>query len=83
MKALIAAFTLALMLGGQSFASAATSEEEKTKKKAIENRELLSPEMAKLFKEGKLAETVVKPMYTTTDQLVNTEMIKKVKEKKN
>ncbi len=81
MKALIAAFTLALMLGGQSFASGISSEEGKTKKKSIENRELLSPEMDKLFKEGKLAETIVKPMYTTTDQLVNTEMIKKAKQK--
>ncbi|MFT4770822.1 MAG: hypothetical protein ACI9CP_001087 [Cryomorphaceae bacterium] len=81
MKALIAAFTLALMLGGQSFASGISSDEGKTKKKSTENRELLSPELAKLFKEGKLAETIVKPMYTSTDQLVNTEMIKKAKQK--
>jgi len=79
MKALIAAFTLALMLGGQSFASGISSEEVKTKKKSTEKRELLSPEMDKLFKEGKLAETIVKPMYTSTEQLINTEMIKKVK----
>jgi|GEM_PF-2717645 len=81
MKALIAAFTLALMLGGQSFASATTLEEGKIKKKSNENRELLSPEMDKLFKEGNLGETIVKPMYTSTDQLVNTEMIKKAKQK--
>lgn len=81
MKALIAAFTLALMLGGQSFASGIPSDEGKTKKKSTENRELLSPELDKLFKEGKLAETIVKPMYTSTDQLVNTEMIKKAKQK--
>ena len=80
MKALIAAFTLALMLGGQSFASGIPVEEGKTKKKSTENRELLSPELAKLFKEGKLAETIVKPMYTSTDQFINTEMIKKVKQ---
>jgi len=77
MKALIAAFTLALMLGGQSFASAIPSEEGKTKKKAIEKREVLNSEQEKLFKDGKLADTVVKPMYTKTEQLVNTEMLKK------
>ena len=81
MKALIAAFTLALMLGGQSFASATPSGERKTKKKSSENRELLSPEMDKLFKEGNLAETIVKPMYSSTDQLINTKMIKMSKEK--
>jgi hypothetical protein len=83
MKALIAAITMALMLGGQSSASATPSEKGKIKKKAIEKREVLSAEQEKLFKDGKLAETVVTPMYTKTDQLVNSEILKKATKQKD
>lgn len=75
MKALIAALTVAMMLGGQITALGTTSEEEEIKKQ--NNREILSSEQDKLFKEGRLAETVVKPIYNSTDQLINTELIKK------
>jgi hypothetical protein len=77
MKALIAALTVAMMLGGQMTALGIASEEEKTKKQ--NNREILSSEQTKLFKEGRLAEAVVKPIYSSTDQLIYTEMIKKTK----
>jgi hypothetical protein len=75
MKALVAALTLAIILGGQIAASANTSEEDDLKKK--QKREILSSEQDKLFKEGKLAETIVKPIYSSTDQLINIELIKK------
>lgn len=84
MKTLIATLTLTIVLGGQCFAIADTlADDKKIKKEKTENRDLLSPELDKLFKDGKLGETVVKPMYTTTDQLVNTELIKKAKKKED
>jgi len=81
MKALIATIMMVFVIGGHSVAFGTPSEE--VKKKNTENRELLSPEQVKLFKEGRLNETVVKPVYTSTDQLINRELIKKIKEKAN
>ena len=82
MKALIAAIGMALMLGGQAFASG-TSEEENTQKQKTENREILSLELDQLFSEGNLGETVVAPMYSSTDQLINTEILKRSTEIKD
>jgi hypothetical protein len=75
MKALIAVITVTMMLGGQNTALGKTSEEDRIKKQ--NKREILSSEQDKLFKEGRLAEMVVKPLYESTDQLINTELIKK------
>jgi hypothetical protein len=44
---------------------------------------ILSPEQEVLFAEGKLNETVVKPMYTQTEQLIFTEQVRKTKKQKN
>ena len=82
MKALIAAVGLAVMRGGQAFASG-TSEEENTQKQKTENKEILSLELDQLFSEGNLGETIVTPMYSSTDQLINTEILKKTIEIKD
>lgn len=79
MKALIATITMVFVIGGQSVAFGTTSEEE-TRKIKTENREILSAEQVELFKEGRLAETVVQPVYSSTDQLINTELLKQSKE---
>ena len=81
MKALIATIMMVCVIGGQSVAFGAPSEE--VKKKKTENRELLSKEQVKLFKEGRLNETVVKPVYTPTEQLINRQLLKKSTDKKN
>jgi len=77
MKALIVAVGMALMLGGQAIASSTSSEEEITQKQKTESREILSPELDMLFDTGNLGETIVEPMYSKTDQLINTEILKK------
>jgi hypothetical protein len=76
MKALTAALTLAIMLGGHMAALGNNTSEDDKKLKKQEQREILSSELDKLFKEGRLAETVVKPIYNSTDQLINTEILK-------
>lgn len=74
MKTLVAALTLAILLGGHLAALGITSEEEKIKNQ--KNREILTIEEDKLFKEGRLHETVVMPIYNSAEQLFNTELIK-------
>ncbi len=66
-------------LGGQSFAS--SEDKVKPEVKETVKVEILSPEQEALFIEGKLSETVIKPIYTEAEQLIFTEQVKKMKNK--
>ena len=78
MKTLIATVALVVFVGMQSFAGADTTRI--AKKEVTKTQSILTPAQEKLFETGRLNETIVKPVYSSVEQLLFTEMIRKAKE---
>ncbi len=77
MKTWMITLAMICLISGQSFAS----EGEKNRKDAKEtkDRAILSPELDTLFFSQRLAEAVIKPVYSSTEQLIFSEQIKLTK----
>lgn len=77
MKTFILSIVLMATFCGQSFAEDGGKSKKEVKKEL--NSQILSPELEKLFFSERLGETVVKPMYTSAEQLIFTEQIRQAK----
>ena len=78
MKTLFATLAMVVFLGAQSFAG--TEDTTRVAKKEVKNsKEILTPAQEILFETGRLNETIVQPIYTTVEQLVFTEMVRKTR----
>ena len=79
MKTLFATLAMVVFLGAQSFAG--TEDTTRVATKELKNsKEILTPAQEILFKTGRLNETIVQPIYSSVEQLLFTEMIRKSKE---
>lgn len=78
MKTILAFFAFCTLLSPQSFANADSTTVE-TNKKIETKKNILSVEDERLFNAGRLDETIVKPVYTTVEQVIFTEQVNQVK----
>lgn len=78
MKTLFATLAMVVFLGAQSFAG--TEYTTRVATKEVKNsKEILTPAQEILFETGRLHETIVQPIYTSVEQLLFTEMVRKAK----
>ena len=80
MKTILAFFTFCTLMSSQSFAIGDTATVE-TNKKIEVNKSILSTEDERLFNAGRLDETLIKPVYTSVEQVIFTEQVNRVKRK--
>jgi hypothetical protein len=79
MKTLFATLAMVVFLGAQSFAG--TEDTTRVAKKELKNsKEILTPDQEILFETGRLNETLVQPIYSSVEQLIFTEMVRKLKD---
>lgn len=78
MKTLFATLAMVVFLGAQSFAGTEDTTRVETKE-FKSTKEILTPNQEILFKSGRLDETLVQPIYTSVEQLIFTEMVRRTK----
>jgi len=77
MKTWMITLVMICLITGQSFASEGAKNRKDAKE--MKDRAILSPELDTLFFSQRLGEAVIKPIYSSTEQLIFSEQIKLTK----